>query len=103
MVMRKSPTYIPKPVVFVLEINNRPVLAFEAVSGRDAKTLIHEAWLHDDLKRLRSNGEPLWDGKAKLRVGVAIGQQVKEVSSLLRAEINPSGLAIVDLIPLDGS
>jgi hypothetical protein len=53
IVTRETSTFIPRPVVFVLEINKRPILAFEALSGRDAKQLVHEPWLQQDLKRLR--------------------------------------------------
>ena len=101
IVTRKTSPFIPRPVVYVLEINERPILAFEAMSGRDARELIHEPWLRLDLKRLRSNGAPLWDGKARLQVGVAVGAQVDEVRSLLRAELKGTDLAIVYLTPLD--
>ena len=40
--------------VFTLEVDGRPVLAFEAVRLRDAQELCKEAWLHDDLRSLRS-------------------------------------------------
>ena len=101
IVRRRASSYVPKPVTFVLEVENRPVLAFEALSNRDAKEILRESWLHDDLKRLRSNGQPLWDGQAKLRVGVAVGEQVKEVEVILRAAPEASETAIVYLVPLD--
>ncbi len=101
IVTRRASSYVPKPVIFVLEIENRPVLAFEALSNRDAKEIIRESWFHDDLKRARSNGKPLWDGEAKLRVGVAVGEQVKEIEVLLRAEPDDSEIAIVYLVSLD--
>jgi hypothetical protein len=103
IVTRKTSSFVPRPVVYVLEVNKRPILAFEALTGRDAKQLIHEAWLRQDLKRLRSNGRPLWDGKARLRVGVAVGAQVSEVKALLREASKGTELAIVYLTPLDST
>ena len=72
--------YVAKPVVFVLEIEQRPVVAFEAVSAREARELAKERWLQDHLKRLRSNGRPLWR-KFSAPNRWAIGEQVDEVRS----------------------
>jgi hypothetical protein len=91
--------FVPTPVVYVLEIDKRPILAFEAISGREAKELLKETWLLEDLKRHRSSGVPLWNGKAKIRVGVAVGDQVADVKALL-AETQ-SELPIVYLVPID--
>ena len=97
IVRRKTTAYIQRSMVFVLEINKRPILAFEAFSGMDSKQLLHEPWLHEDLKRLRSNGEPLWDGRAKLKVGVAAGAQVAEATASLRAATKGDEMAVVYL------
>jgi hypothetical protein len=43
------------------------------------------------------------DGKAKLRVGVAVGEQVTEAKTMLRAATKHAGLAIAYLVPLDGA
>jgi hypothetical protein len=95
--------YVPTPTVFVLEIDQRPILAFEATSAREAQELSKEQWLLDDLKRLRSDGEPLWDGKARIRIGPAAGEQVSEVKAAIGARASGSELTIIYLLPLDGA
>jgi hypothetical protein len=94
--------FIPHPVVFVLEIAGRPTLAFEATSGREAKELLRERWLLDDLLKHRTNGIPLWDGKAKLRTGIAVGEQLAEVRALLNGAAGQD-LPIIYLVPIDPS
>jgi hypothetical protein len=94
--------FIPQPVVFVLEIAGRPTLAFEATSAREAKELVREQWLLDDLINHRTNGIPVWDGKAKLRTGVAIGEQLAEVRELLQGAADQD-LPIVYLVPIDAA
>ena len=53
------------------------------------------------MKRLQSNGKPLWDGKARLRIGPAAGDQETEVKSAIEAATDDDELAIVYLVPLD--
>jgi hypothetical protein len=65
IVTRKGAAFVAQPVVYVLEIDKWPVLAFEAVSGREAAQLIREAWLKEDLLRMSSNGQPLWGRKSQ--------------------------------------
>lgn len=77
------------------------ILAFQAISIGEAREVIKETWLRDDLQRLRSEGSPLWDGKAKLRVGLAMGQQVAEVKAMLREKPKGSDLTIVYLVSLE--
>ena len=60
-----------QPLIFTIDVGQRPVLAFEAKNLREAHEMCHESWLLSDLKELRSNGEQLWDGKTKLRARYA--------------------------------
>jgi hypothetical protein len=53
--------------VFVLVIDEVPILAFQARAMSEALELAREVWLLDDLKRLTSDRLPLWDGKAAIR------------------------------------
>jgi hypothetical protein len=98
----RKPTdrFVPQPAVFVLEIAGRPTLAFEATSAKEAKELLHERWLLDDLLKHRTNGLPLWDGKEKLRIGLASGEHVPEVKARL-SQVRDQELPIVYLVPLD--
>jgi hypothetical protein len=88
--------------IFTIEIGDTPTLTFEAQTLREAHELCNEQWLKDDLAEAKSDGAPLWDGKAKLRVRMA-----RPDESALFAEANnngrPSdGLMLVYLVELDG-
>src|SRR5438477_12584794 len=54
--------------VFVLVIDEVPILAFRARSLGEAMELGREAWLLEDLKHLTSDRVPLWDGKTPIRI-----------------------------------
>jgi hypothetical protein len=87
--------------IFTIEIGDTPTLTFEAQNLREAQELCHEQWLKDDLAEAKSDGAPLWDGKAKLRARMALPDE-----SALFTEANnngqPSdGLMLVYLIELD--
>src|SRR5260221_8671914 len=79
--------------VFTIEIGGTPTLTFEAQNLREAHELCHEQWLKDDLAEAKSNGVPLWDGKAKLRARVALPEE-----SVLFAEAKNNGQPCDDVI-----
>ena len=54
--------------VYTIEIGGRAILCFPAKSLREAQSILKEAWLLDDLRAVRSNGVPVWDGKTRLVV-----------------------------------
>jgi hypothetical protein len=88
--------------IFTIEIGDTPTLSFEAQNLREAQQLCHEQWLKDDLAEAKSDGAPLWDGKAKLRARMALPDE-----SALFTEANDNGqpsdgLMLVYLIDLDG-
>jgi hypothetical protein len=90
------------PKIFTIEIGDTPTLTFEVQNLREAQELCHEQWLKDDLAEAKSDGVPLWDGKAKLRARIALPD-----GSALFAEANKNGrpadgLMLVYLIELDG-
>ena len=90
------------PSVFTIEIGGRPTLTFEAQNLREAHELCHEEWLKGYLAEAKSDGAPLWDGKAKLRARIALPDE-----SALFAEANNSGqpsdgIMLVYLVELDG-
>jgi hypothetical protein len=90
------------PSVFTIEIGGRPTLTFEAQNLREAHELCHEECLKGDLAEAKSDGAPLWDGKANLRARIALPDE-----SALFAEVTnngqPSdGLTLVYLVALDG-
>src|SRR5450631_4627744 len=88
--------------IFTIEIGDTSTLAFEVQNLREAHELCHEQWLKDDLTEAKSDGAPLWDGKAKLRARMALPDE-----SALFAEANKNGqpsdgLMLVYLVELDG-
>jgi hypothetical protein len=90
------------PKIFTIEIGDTPTLTFEVQNLREAQELCHEQWLKDDLAEAKSDGVPLWDGKAKLRARIALPDE-----SALFAEANKNGqpadgLMLVYLVELDG-
>ena len=88
--------------IFTIEIGDTPTLMFEAQNLREAQELCHEQWLKDDLAEAKSDGAPLWDGKAKLRARMALPD---ESALFTEAKTNgqPSdGLMLVYLVKLDG-
>jgi hypothetical protein len=90
------------PSVFTIEIGGTPTLTFEAQNLREAHELCHEEWLKGDLAEAKSDGAPLWDGKANLGARIALPDE-----SALFAEVTnngqPSdGLMLVYLVALDG-
>jgi hypothetical protein len=88
--------------IFTIEISGTPTLAFEAQNLHEAQELCHEQWLKDDLAETKSDGAPLWDGKANLRARIA-----RPDESTLFAEAKNNGqpsdeLMLVYLVKLDG-
>src|SRR6516165_412912 len=55
-------------MVFVAEIKGRGIAAFQADNGSDAEQIVRDQLFRDDLTALISDGLPLWDGVADIRV-----------------------------------
>ncbi len=88
--------------VFTIEIGGTPTLTFEAGNMREAHELCHEQWLKDDLAEAKSDGVPLWDGKAKLRARIALPDEIALFAEAKNNGVQPSdGLMLVYLIELD--
>jgi len=64
------------PSIFTIEIDDTPTLTFEAQNLREAHELCQEQWLKSELAEAKSNGVPLWDGKAKLRARMALPDEI---------------------------
>ena len=87
--------------MFTIKIGNTPMLTFEAQNVREAQELCHEQWLKDELAEAKSDGVPLWDGKANLRARMA---RPDESALFAEAKNNgqPSdGLLLVYLVKVD--
>jgi hypothetical protein len=92
------------PGVFALDIGGKPILTFEAKNLREAWEVCHEAWLKDDIQRLRSNTLPLWDGKARIRARYASESEAALHQEAVRgAQSNSDELVLTYLVELDGA
>jgi hypothetical protein len=90
------------PSIFTIEIGDTPTLAFEAHNLREAHELCHEQWLKDDLAEAKSEGVPLWDGKAKLRARIALPDENARFAEAKNNAKPSDGLMLVYLVELDG-
>ena len=88
--------------IFTIEIGDTPTLTFEAQNLREAHELCHEQWLKDDLAEAKSDGAPLWDGKAKLRARMALPDEMALFAAAKNNGQPSGGLMLVYLIELDG-
>jgi hypothetical protein len=86
------------PPIFTIETGGTPTLVFEAKNLREA----HEQWLKSDLAEAKSNGVPLWDGKAKLRARMASPDESAMLAEAKNSGEPSDGLMLVHLVELDG-
>ena len=90
------------PSIFTIEIGDTPTLALEAQNLREAHELCQEQWLKSDLAEAKSNGAPLWDGKAKLRARMASPDESAMFADAKNNGEPSDGLMLVYLVELDG-
>ena len=89
----------PAVRVFVLETNGKAILAFEAVTMREAMELGRETWLRNELQQLTSNDAPVWDSKAPIKTRTASPQEAESFKRA--AKDDTDDLSIVYLLELD--
>ena len=77
-------------ITYVVHIDERPVVAFRAVSHAEARELIKEMWFQTELQSLTSDGMPLWSDQAKVSVRAASAHEAEAAAPSLSAE-NPGG------------
>jgi hypothetical protein len=90
------------PSIFTIEIGDTPTLALEAQNLREAHGLCQEQWLKRDLTEAKSNGVPLWDGKARLRARIASPNESTMFAEAKNSGEPSDGLMLVYLVELDG-
>jgi hypothetical protein len=88
--------------IFTVEIGGTPTLTFEAKNHREAQELCREQWLKDDFAEAKSNGAPLWDGKALLRARIAAPNESAVFAEAKNNGQPADGMMLVYLIELDG-
>jgi hypothetical protein len=90
-----------RSAIFTIEIGSVPTLTFEAQNVREAQELCREQWLKDDLAEAKSNGVPLWDGKAMLRARIALPDETAVFTEAKNNGHPSDGMMLVYLIELD--
>jgi hypothetical protein len=90
------------PSIFTIEIGGKPTLVFEAKNLHEAHELCHEKWLRGDLAEAKSDGVPLWDGRAKLRARMALPDEIALFVEAKNGGDPSDGLMLVYLVELDG-
>jgi hypothetical protein len=92
------------PRVYVIETNNNALVAFEAITGREAKQLLKETWFREELSSLKSEGHQIWDGTSSLAVRIGSDNEIAEYRSAASRTTSKEtdGLVLAYLVPLDG-
>ena len=88
--------------IYTIDIDDRPTLTFEARNLREARELCHEYWLKEDLAEAKSDGIPLWDGKAKLKARFALPDEAVVFAEAEKNSQFSDDLMLVFLVNLDG-
>ena len=88
--------------VFTLEVDGRPILAFEAGTASEAKQLCNESWLKDDLTLLKSSGAPLSTDQSKLSVRPATAEETIVFGHAAEVAKPSEDLLLAYLVELDG-
>jgi hypothetical protein len=89
-------------LIFTIEVDGKPMVAFEAGQLRKAVELSKEEWLREDLNALSSNGVPLCRIESKLKARLA-NEAEREI---YRGAVKEAGasdeIVLAYLVELDG-
>ena len=96
-------TDAPQGRVFILEIDQRPIVAFVATTLKEAFELAREDWLRNNLRILKSGNKPLWDGAAKINVRSAQPNEVATYKADVSELGNGDELGMSFVVELDGT
>jgi len=94
-----TPTLFPS--IFTIEIGGKPTVTFEAKSLREASEICNAPWLREDFASAHSNGAPLWDGKAQLRVRMGYEGEIATFGAASKDAQPSDGMLLVYLVELD--
>jgi hypothetical protein len=88
--------------VFTLEVDGRPIVAFEAGNTGEAKQLCKEAWLLDDLRVFTSHGVPLRTDQSQLCVRAATAEEAIVFGHAAEVAKPSDDLLLAYFVELDG-
>jgi hypothetical protein len=88
--------------MFTLEIAGCPIAVTDA-DEKQAQELFESQEFKDDLRSLESEGRPLWDGSALLKIHPASDDEIDAFETAFSAddEADEDGLNVMFLVPLD--
>jgi hypothetical protein len=89
-------------VIFTIEVDGRPTVAFEARQLREAAELGKEKWFRADLTTLSSNGEPICGVGSKIRARVANEVERRQYREASQGAPTSDDILLVYLVDLDG-
>ena len=92
----------PLGLIFTIEADGKPTVAFEARQLREAAELSKEEWLRDDLNALSSNGVPLCGMGSKLRARIANEPERLAYREAAQSAKASDDILLVYLVELDG-
>lgn len=89
-------------LVYTLEIEGRPVVAFAADSNSELGEIQKEGRILENLKRLKSEGAPLWDARASVTVRTARSKERSLYCQVAEeATVGPEDLVLAYFVELD--
>ena len=74
-------------MIYICEIEGRPIAAFNATDIVDAKRAVDEEWLKAELKGLDSGGQPLWNGVSHINARLASPRETEIFQNSLVASL----------------
>ena len=95
---------MPSPfgLIFTIEIDGKPTIAFEVRQLREAAELCKEEWLRADLNTLSSNGVPLCRIGSKLRARIANERERATYQEAAQSAQPIDEMLFAYLVELDG-
>jgi hypothetical protein len=104
MDMNPSPRGLDrKPASYIVEINDREIVALEVTCLAEARHLITELWFRIKLTEHTTNGIPVWDGKAKLQVRPVTEAEADTLSTAQSSQTTHGDFTLTYLVDIDGS
>jgi hypothetical protein len=88
--------------IFTVEINGTPTVALQAERHKNAESLCEQDRFRTDLSALTSNGSPLWDASAIMKVRLATPAEAVLYRQATQSTEPSDDINVVYLVDLDG-
>src|SRR5258707_12543365 len=84
--------------IYIVEINDRAIVALEATCFAEARHLINERWFQIRVTAQTINGIPVWDGKARLQIRPATEVEVETLGATLSSQSTEGDFTLTYLV-----